>query len=586
MNRIPNIFYRVSSADRPALRIGLLLDSREKLSAFAATIVEDIKASNFANIELVIVNKNSETASPSPAEEENVEKKSRHRSHSNSSKRALYELYLRLDAKMKPADDPLAEVDGSALLSGIETLEFDSSEERPAQVQLADALKRIRSAKLDVLIQLGCNPCQDDVWKGVRCGMWFYHFGDEEFYRGKPSHFWELRENAPLSGVTLQAVGEELSSALVLAKAWFATERTLSVSRNRYAPYWGSSELVISRLNALHQFGWDYLRAQGSPVSAYRGKQASYETPTNRNMLGWLGPILTKKAISYPFRRNNVQHWRIAIRMNATPLYQTNGEADVSGFRWIESPRGSAWADPFLFEHEGKCWAFFEDYSYQTGKAGLACAEVSDRGEFGTVLPCLSNAAHHYSYPHVFRDGNEIFMIPESFDSNTVDIYRCRKFPDQWVYEALLLQGKFVDTTVWKHDGLWWFATTSADPGPGAGSLLLFYSESVTGDWTFHPSNPISTDIRTNRGAGRIIRTGNRLIRPNQSCAPSYGYSVSFSEITELSKERYSERLLKTISPKAFEDIAGIHTYNTAGKFEVIDGRCPVALKNAQLPRK
>jgi hypothetical protein len=51
----PNSYYRISSADRVPLRIDLLLDSSDEISAFAARIIEDIKASNFARIELLVV---------------------------------------------------------------------------------------------------------------------------------------------------------------------------------------------------------------------------------------------------------------------------------------------------------------------------------------------------------------------------------------------------------------------------------------------------------------------------------------------------------------------------------------------------
>jgi hypothetical protein len=112
---------------------------------------------------------------------------------------------------------------------------------------------------------------------------------------------------------------------------------------------------------------------------------------------------------------------------------------------------------------------------------------------------------------------------------------------------------------------------------------LLFYSASLTGDWHFHPGNPISTDIRTNRGAGRVFQSHNRLIRPSQSCAPSYGYSVSFNEITELSRYRYSERTVKTVTPEHWAGLSGIHTYNWAGNVELIDGQTPVPLKRVQL---
>ena len=49
-------YFRVSNADRPPLRIGILLDS-PKLSAFFARIIEDIQESNFARIELLVYRK-------------------------------------------------------------------------------------------------------------------------------------------------------------------------------------------------------------------------------------------------------------------------------------------------------------------------------------------------------------------------------------------------------------------------------------------------------------------------------------------------------------------------------------------------
>jgi len=91
----------------------------------------------------------------------------------------------------------------------------------------------------------------------------------------------------------------------------------------------------------------------------------------------------------------------------------------------------------------------------------------------------------------------------------------------------------------------------------------------LTGDWKFHPANPISTDIRKNRGAGNVFLANRRLIRPSQSCSPIYGYSFSFNEITELSKEHYAEQQLRTIIP--WNGFCAVHTYNRAGNVELID---------------
>jgi hypothetical protein len=120
-------------------------------------------------------------------------------------------------------------------------------------------------------------------------------------------------------------------------------------------------------------------------------------------------------------RKKIVQHWKVAVRANAPPLFEPHTTA--SGFHWIEPPTGHAWADPFGFEHEGKHWLFFEDYSYETMRGRIACVEISEDGKVrGAPLVCLENSHCHYSYPHVFRAGSEIFMIPESFESKSVSL--------------------------------------------------------------------------------------------------------------------------------------------------------------------
>jgi hypothetical protein len=580
MVSIPNSYYRISSADRAPLRIGLLLDSHYEISAFAARIIEDIRASNFAKIELLVVkHASAEQQGPGAPPDSRIHRLLRRISDPKLRGHLLYDLYLRLDARMKPPGDPVARVNCKDLLSGIDAIDVEPVGKKFIHRFPAEALEKIRSADLDVLIRFGFNILRGDILRAARYGVWSYHHGDNEFYRGGPAHFWELLEGSPLSGVILQVLTEDLDGGLVLCKSLFATEHTLSVSRNRYTPYWGSSDLVIRKLNELHRFGWEYVLEKALPPAPYQGKRVIYKAPTNRDVLPWLAPILLKKAISYPFRRETVQHWKIACRVNGKLLSNSDADCDFNGFRWMDPPQGHFWADPFAFEREGVCWAFFEDYSYQEKRAAIVCSEVSSQGTLGPSVVCLSHPTHHYSYPHIFRAGSEVFMIPESYDSDTVDLFRCREFPHHWVREATLLQGKFVDTTVWEHDGLWWLATTSADPSARAGALLLLYSASLTGDWHFHPANPISTDIRRNRGAGRVFRSHNRMIRPSQSCAPSYGYSVAFNEILELSRERYSERQVKTIGPEHWEGLSGIHTYNCAGNVELIDGRSPAPLK-------
>jgi hypothetical protein len=61
---------------------------------------------------------------------------------------------------------------------------------------------------------------------------------------------------------------------------------------------------------------------------------------------------------------------------------------------------------------------------------------------------------------------------------------------------------------------------------------------------------------------------------------------LTFNEIVALSPEHYSERPLKTITPEHWPGLSGIHTYNSAGNVELIDGCNFVPRRRVQLPAK
>jgi hypothetical protein len=319
------------------------------------------------------------------------------------------------------------------------------------------------------------------------------------------------------------------------------------------------------------------------PPAPYLGRKKIYTAPDNGEMVRWLGPAIAKKTWRRLTGGAEVDHWRLAIRRGGARLAATTGEPDVGGFQWLEAPPGHFHADPFLLEHDGKTWTFFEDYDYGKKLGVIACAAVEgDRlGKAEVVL----DRPYHLSYPHVFRDGGELYLIPETGANGTVELYRCEAFPGKWRLERELFRGKAVDTTVWIEDGVYWFFVTLQEPRGRAGQLWLFSAPSLTGQWTPHPANPISTDVRNCRGAGAIFRAGGRLYRPSQDCGGVYGRSFTLNEITAWTAGAYKERPHVTVNPVWGKKWIGTHSYAQAGDIEIIDGceRIPAwAIQNVE----
>jgi hypothetical protein len=364
---------------------------------------------------------------------------------------------------------------------------------------------------------------------------------------------------------------------VVLCKSLFATSRGLSRNRNLFYPYWGSAHFVIRKLNELHEHGWEEVKAQAVPSAPYRGKTEIYRTPSNLQMLKWILPKLAGKLVHRlnPLRREKVPHWRICLRRADSPKLIAGPSADKAGFRWMQGAPGHFYADPFLLAHQAQTWLFFEDYCYGEKRARIKCAPIQPDLSIGAARVCIDRP-YHLSYPLVFHHAGEIFMVPESAENQSVELWRAIDFPFTWKLEKTLFRGSLVDTTPFFHGGRWYFFTSVAEPPGNTAFGALFSSDTLTGDWVRHPNCPISTDVRYARSAGAILRLGNRLLRPVQDCSWNYGHCIHVEEVLELTPDVYRGRRLHSIEPNWDRGLDGVHTYAFSDGIEILDAVSPM----------
>jgi hypothetical protein len=141
-----------STSPAPHLRIGILLD-RAILPAYLAETLEHITNSNFARLELAVLN-----AGTSRIPEKNT---------------GLFARYVAWDAKrISEAPDPLAEVDCTRYFTNVEMLSTAPICDRDSQRFSDDAITRIREKNLDVLIKFGFGDLRGEILHAARYGVW------------------------------------------------------------------------------------------------------------------------------------------------------------------------------------------------------------------------------------------------------------------------------------------------------------------------------------------------------------------------------------------------------------------------------
>lgn len=198
-------------------------------------------------------------------------------------------------------------------------------------------------------------------------------------------------------------------------------------------------------------------------------------------------------------------------------------------------------ADPFMVRRDGKWYMFFEVLNSRTNQGDIGWASSND-GKSWHYEKIVLDEPFHLSYPYVFEWQNRFYMIPETYEANSVRLYEAVEFPARWKLKAVLLSGgMYVDSSVCHFNGRWWMFTTF-----GNGELMLFYAENLIGPWTSHPMNPILQDNKKiTRPAGRVLIHEGKIYRYAQDDATAYGVRVHVFEITELSVKTYREKMIK-----------------------------------------
>lgn len=522
--------------------------------SWVASVLDELSTSE--SVELCLVIKNASQGSPSVDLSRNLARISR---------TLLYSSYTRLDRRLfSRGKNAFAPADLSEKLCGLPVLDVAPIRRNYSEYFPPEAIEAVRQHNLDIILRLGFGILRGDILDVARYGIWSYHHGDPGRYRGGPPGYWEVMEANPVTGVILQRLTEQLDNGVVLDRAWYKTD-PWSVARNLNQYYWKAAPLVRRAINRLAATGQAQSAACTSGYETY--ERRLYKVPTNWQVCKGVGSL----AFRYPIRK--VHHSLFRYQWSLAYSFSKNFPDTFYNFKALRPPRDRFWADPFPLLHEGSYYIFIEELLYSRNLGHLAVIPLSKDGSAGQPVKILEKP-YHLSYPHVFRWNGDLYLMPETGRNRTLDVYRCRAFPDQWEHCATVMNNvNVVDATLHEDDGKWWLfcGMTRGHESTTNEELYLFSAESPLGPWHEHPANPIKSDIRSSRPAGRLFRHNNQLYRPAQDVSLSPRFATTFNRVEVLTDTQYREtptgRLAGGWRPGHF----GIHTINYVDGLAVVD---------------
>jgi hypothetical protein len=242
-------------------------------------------------------------------------------------------------------------------------------------------------------------------------------------------------------------------------------------------------------------------------------------------------------------------------------------------FRSLIPGKDRYWADPFIVTRHDRYHVFIEEKIYATGRGRIACLTLDKQGYLQSHQVVLERP-YHLSYPFIFEHRGETYMLPETAQNRTLEVYRCVRFPDQWEFAKVLMTDIYaVDATLLEYKNKWWlFANVKGEGGSSLDALHLFFSDNpLSNRWTPHPHNPIVRDIRSARPAGKIFMQNGKLIRPSQDNSRRYGYAIKFNRIVKLNETEYEEITEFSFEPPPRAKILAAHTFNQIDDFVAMD---------------
>ena len=254
--------------------------------------------------------------------------------------------------------------------------------------------------------------------------------------------------------------------------------------------------------------------------------------------------------------------WTIAIK-----------ESNSMKYRVIPNLKDVWFADPFIIVQGKNKYIFCEGYEKKRHLGAIYCISLENEIKY---VPIIRNN-YHMSYPNIFLYDGNYYILPETSEKKTLELYHCLEFPYKWEKDSVLLENiNCVDTDIWILDGKLYLLTQEENARKKYFDIYLLDMEKRK----IKLVNQIEDSENSQRNAGNpFLGEDSKWYRPCQYSKDKYGENIIIKEIGYINNRYYEKKRGElTISKIKFKDnilndYERIHTFNQDWDCKVIDVR-------------
>ena len=425
----------------------------------------------------------------------------------------------------------------------------------------------IKKEKVHIIIHLSDAPIKNKFLKVSKFGVWAYDFGVYNQAKKELENFWEIFYKDSISIICLNSYSLKFPKGKTIYKSITSTN-LFSFYKNINNVFLKSPAFISRRIKYFYENGFESL--EKLDISVGHSTNIDHEL-SNKTMINFHFKLFFREIKQLYRKQFYFQEWQIILKYKSKKSI-------------LSSPNERWYADPFPVKEKDSIFLFFEDFVKREHKGCISYVEIKNN-KISEPVEVLKEK-FHLSYPHIFKDNNEYYMIPETMEANSIRLYKAIDFPKKWEFKKTLISNvSAVDaTTLFYKNKVWLFTNIAKDGASDWEELYLFYSDNIFGEWHSHPLNPIISDVTRARPAGKIfINDEGELIRPSQDCSKCYGYAINLNKINKITINEYEEVQVKKILPTELGNYFGTHTFNKIDDFYFFDVKKWVKNKNYNL---